>query len=130
MNGFAVSKEGDRSGSADTAGFSLVELIITIVIFGFIAYSFSMMQSHIVHQSVREKLLTKSFLLAEEKMEESIAEGVNVQPVDWTSEGGVEWRRSVSILQEQSGAPTLVEIWIDIRKDGKILCSLFTHVAE
>jgi len=115
-------------GLNDDGGFSLVELIITIVIFGFVAYSFSLMQSHVVHQSVNEKILTRALFIAEEKMEESIAEGLSVQPVGWTPYKGVEWRREVTVIKEENGSPTLIEVWVDIRKDGRIIYSLFTHV--
>jgi len=114
----------------DSRGFSLIELVITIVIFGFVAYSFSLIQSHLNANSGKEILLTKSIVLAEKKMEEAIAEGVSVQSTDWNVEGGLEWKRTISVLRQSGSQPTLVEVRVDVRKNEKIIYSLFTHIAD
>jgi len=114
----------------DNRGFSLIELVITIVIFGFVAYSFSLIQSHINVNSGREILLTKSMVLTEKKMEESIAVGVSVQSTGWNAVGELEWRRTVTVLRQSGSQPTLVELRVDVRKNDKIIYSLFTHIAD
>ena len=114
----------------DSRGFSLIELVITIVIFGFVAYSFSLIQSHLNANSGKEILLTKSIVLAEKKMEEAIAEGVSVQSTGWSVDGGLEWRRTISVLKQSGSQPTLVEVRVDVRKNEKIIYSLFTHIAD
>jgi len=116
--------------AGDSRGFSLIELVITIVIFGLVAYSFSLIQSHLNANSGKEILLTKSIVLAEKKMEEAIAEGVSVQSTGWNVEDELDWRRTVTVLRQSGSQPTLVEVRVDVRKNDKIIYSLFTHIAD
>ena len=113
-----------------TSGFTLIELMITIIILGLVGYSFSMMESHIVFETNDQKTLTKAVILAEEKMEGAVAEGTGIQSIDWTDCCGLEWRRSVNMLESEDGTPTLVEVTVEVRSNGKVVCSLYTHVAE
>ncbi|MBU8923384.1 MAG: prepilin-type N-terminal cleavage/methylation domain-containing protein [Bacteroidales bacterium] len=125
-------KGNDRSGinRAKETGFSLIELIITIAILGLIAYFFSVMQSSILTAASGDDQLTDAVKLAEGKMEVAIQAGTGIQPQDWTADGDLEWKRDVSVLKLDEGAPTLVEVRVSVRKGQSIVCSLFTHIAE
>ncbi|MBN2072234.1 MAG: type II secretion system protein [Candidatus Krumholzibacteriota bacterium] len=114
---------------SDQSGFTLIELIITIVILGMIAYSFSSMYAGLLSASSHDDMMTRAAQIAENRMEDSVRSGVGIAPVSWTADSGYEWMRDVTVLKDSGGAPTLVKIEVRIRKDERIICSLVTHIA-
>ncbi len=111
------------------AGFTLIELVITICILGLIAYSFSVMQSCLLSAVKVDCEMTAAANLAESIMEESLRAGVGVESQGWVEKSGYEWRRTVVPLRSSGGNATLVEVKVEVRRNGGNLCSLITHIA-
>ncbi len=126
--GSAIKLPGSSMRNQD--GFSLMELLVTIVILGFVAYSFSTMQMHILYASVEEDDLFNAARLVENRMEETINLGVGTKTTKWIKSGEYEWKRTVTVLKKFGKNPTLVEVRIQVRKGKEQLCSLITHIVD
>jgi hypothetical protein len=106
-----------------------MEMIVTLLILGLIAYSFSNMHAHLLSASTEEDILYQATQLAESKLEDAITTGVSVLSQGWTASSPFEWRRIVTTLKPSAGDPTLVEVKVQVRKGNKVICSLVTHIA-
>jgi len=115
--------------AGNQGGFTLIELIITVIILGFIAYSFTNMGSHILSASTDNESLYRAVRIGRNIMESSVAVGTTVTAQGWTVSSSLEWRREVRVLKSSGGQPTLVAIRVSVRKNGAVLCSLITHTA-
>lgn len=110
-------------------GFTLIELVITIGILGLIAYSYSVMQSNLLSAVKIDDEMSAAMRLAESMMEDSLRAGIGVESRGWIEASGYEWRRTVVPLKSSEGSITLVEVKVEVRRNGGNLCSLITHIA-
>jgi prepilin-type N-terminal cleavage/methylation domain-containing protein len=109
-------------------GYTLIELIVTILLLGMICYFVAVMSVELVEGTTEQNLLVNAATLAIDKMEEATRTGVNVASQGWTTSGDLEWRRTVTTLKSDGG-PTLVEVKIEIRKNSHIIFSIKNHIA-
>ncbi len=109
-------------------GYTLIELVITLLVLGLVCYFIINMCVELLLGSAEQTQLVEEVNLALAKMEESFRTGVFVSAQGWTSSGAYEWRRVVTTLKSDNGNPTLVEIKIEIRKGSNIIYSLVNHI--
>ncbi len=120
----------DKAESSGSGGFTLVELIITVLVLGLIGWSFSALYSGLLSAATEDESGTGALLLAESVMEKSIGAGVDVATTGWISSSSYQWKRGVTVLRSGAGGPTLVEVRVRVRDDSGMICSLVTHIAE
>ncbi|MCD6380011.1 prepilin-type N-terminal cleavage/methylation domain-containing protein [bacterium] len=121
---------GSRRFAGNQSGFTLIELIITVIILGFIAYSFTNMGSHLLSTSTDNESLYRAVQISRNRMEEAVGIGTGVSSKGWTASSSLEWNREVTVLKSSDGQPSLVAIRVSVRKNGVVLCTLVTHMAD
>ena len=115
---------------AKSAGYTLIELIITILVLGMVCYFVINMCVELLAASQEQTQWVEGINLAQSKMEEAERVGTSITSQDWTPSGGYEWRRVVTTLKSESGNPTLVEIKMEIRKNSQAFYTLLNHFAS
>lgn len=110
-------------------GYTLIELVITILVLGLVCYFIINMCVELLLGSTEQTQLVEVANLASTEMEESFRAGVFVSAQGWTSSDVYEWRRTVTTLKSDGGNPTLVEVKIEIRRDSNTIYSLINHIA-
>jgi prepilin-type N-terminal cleavage/methylation domain-containing protein len=115
---------------AGNGGYSLIELIVAVVILGFIVTSFASVGTNILSLSVNNDNLAAAVRIARNRMEESVRIGPGAATTGWNDQSSYQWRREVSVLKSGDEGATLSEIRINVRDDGGLLCTLVTHVAD
>jgi len=112
------------------AGYSLIELIVTVVILGLVVASFASFGSGILVQSAENDELAAAIRIARSRMEEAAGMGTGLVSTGWVASSSYEWRRQVDVLRADPNGPTLVEVRVYVRNSGGLICSLMTHIAE
>jgi len=110
-------------------GYTLIELVITILVLGLVCYFIINMCTELLLGSTEQTQLVEEANLAQAKMEESVREGVNVSSQSWTTSGAYQWRRVVTTQKSDNCNATLVEVKIEIRKGSNVIFSLVNHIA-
>jgi len=111
-------------------GYTLIELVITVVILGMLAYYLGKMGVELLAGSTQQGRQVEMVNLAISRMEEAIKSGVSVTSQGWTSQSPYQWRRSVTTLKSDAGSPTLVEVTIEVKDASGRIYSLITHIAN
>ncbi len=109
-------------------GYTLVELVITVVILGLMTYFLGRMGVELLAGSTQQTEQVEMLNLAISKMEKTTKIGVSVASQGWTSESPYQWRRSVTTLKSDAGNPTLVEVTIEVKDALGQTYSLINHI--
>jgi prepilin-type N-terminal cleavage/methylation domain-containing protein len=109
-------------------GYTLIELVITIVILGMMTYFLGSMCVELLAGSTQQTEQVEMVNLAISKMEEATRIGVNLSSQAWTSEPPYQWRRSVTTLKSYMGNPTLVTVAIEVKDALGQTFSLINHI--
>ena len=110
-------------------GYTLVELITTILLLGLVCYFIALMSVELLRVTTQQNILVNVAALATAKMEEAVRTGTDVSSQGWTASGDLQWRRTVTTLKSDNGDPTLVEVKIEIRKNSSVIFSVENHIA-
>ena len=110
-------------------GFTLIELVVTVLLLGLISYFIALMSVELLRGTTQQNILVNVAALATAKMEEAVRTGTDVSSQGWTASGDLQWRRTVTTLKSDNGDPTLVEVKIEIRKNSSVIFSLENHIA-
>jgi prepilin-type N-terminal cleavage/methylation domain-containing protein len=110
-------------------GYTLIELVVTILLLGLICYFIAAMSVELLRGTNEQGLLVNVAALATAKMEEAARSGTNVNSQVWTQDNDLEWRRLVTTLKPGGCSPSLIEVKIEIRKNSNIVFSLENHIA-
>ena len=112
-------------------GYTLIELIITLVILGLVVYFLIHFCSQIIVGSEEEEKIVRATNLAISQMEGATSLGLSISSQDWTPSPPFEWNRAVRAIKSDSlGNPTLVEVEMQIRVNRDTVYSLITHLAK
>lgn len=109
-------------------GYTLVELVITIVILGLMTYFLGSMCVELLAGSIQQTKQVEMLNLAISQMEEAIKIGVSLTSQGWTSESPYQWRRTVTTLKSDCGNPALVEVTIEVKDAFGQTYSLLNHI--
>ena len=112
-------------------GYTLIELMVTVVILGLVVYVLIHFSSQILVGSRDEEKIVGATNLAISQMEEATNLGLGVTPQGWTSSVPFQWNRIVNMIKSDSlGSPTLLEVEIQVRENSDIVYSLITRLAK
>lgn len=115
----------------DQKGYTLIELIVTLVILGLVVYFLVHFCSQVLVGSIEEEKLVQATNLAISQMERATSLGLSVTSQGWTSSSPFEWNRTVTVIRSDSlGNPTLLGVEIQVRENSSIVYSLRTHLAK
>lgn len=109
-------------------GYTLIELVITVVILGLMTYFLGNMCVELLAGSTQQIKQVEMMSLAISKMEEAIKIGVSLTSQGWTSEPPYQWRRTVTTLKSDGGNPTLVKVTIEAKDASEQTFSLINHI--
>jgi prepilin-type N-terminal cleavage/methylation domain-containing protein len=96
-------------------GYTLIELVITIIILGLMTYFLGSMCVELLAGSTQQTEQVEMVNLAISQMEEAVKVGVSLTSQGWTSEPPYQWRRTVTTLKSDNGDPTLIKVIIGVR---------------
>lgn len=111
-------------------GYSLIELIVSVVILGLVVAGFSKVGTHVVTLSADNGNMTEAVRIVRNGMEEAVRSGTSAGSTGWISEGSFQWKREVNVLRSGPDGPTLIEVKVKVKNSRGLICSLFTHIAE
>ena len=111
-------------------GYTLIELVITILLLGLVCYFIALMSVELLRGATEQNILVNVASLATAKMEEAVRTGTDVSSQGWTTSGDLQWRRTVTMLKSDNGDPTLVEVKIEVRKSSNIIFRLKTILQD
>jgi prepilin-type N-terminal cleavage/methylation domain-containing protein len=109
-------------------GYTLIELVVTIVILGLMTHFLGNMCVELLAGSTEEVEQVDMMNLAVSKMEEAIGIGLNLTSQAWTSEPPYQWRRIVTMLRSDNGNPTLLRVTIEVKDASQQTYSLINHL--
>ena len=118
-----------REFTNNEGGYTLIELVITILLSGLVCYFVAVMSVELLEGTTQQNRLVNVATLAIAKMEEAASTGTAVASQGWTPSGDLEWRRVVTTLKSDAGSPTLVEVRIEVRRNSSIIFSLVNHIS-
>lgn len=118
----------DRIRFGKQNGYTLIELVITILILGMMTYFLGNMCGELLSGTTQEKKQVEMVSLAISKMEQATLMGVNLSSQDWTSETPYQWRRVVATLKSNTGNPILVKVTVEVKDALGQAFSLINHI--
>lgn len=118
----------NRNKAIRQDGYTLVELVITIVVLGLTTHFLGSMCIGLLAGSIQQIKQVEMSNLAVSQMEEVVKTGVNVTSQGWTSVTPYQWRRIVNTLRSSDGNPTLVEVTIEVKDTFGQKYSLLNHL--
>jgi prepilin-type N-terminal cleavage/methylation domain-containing protein len=130
MDGRSTPATENTELISNVSGYSLIELVISVVILGLVVSSFAAVGNHMLAASAENDRVSKAALIATTRMEESVRNGTGSVSAGWISDPPYQWKREVSVLKSDTEGPTLVQVRVTVRDDRGVICSLITHLAK